>query len=157
MKTCSKCKVEKPLTDFWKCSSKKDGLNYRCKLCCLESKNSGRNPERDKETKRLWVEKNRAKVRQQSKKHYEKHRDIRQAQMRAYTRENPRTPEEKRESYLKRRTKHLELSTRLQKKYREELTASYIRRLCGSEITSEFIETKRLHLQVKRKLKELKA
>jgi hypothetical protein len=33
MKTCSKCGIEKPLTDFNKDKVKKDGLQYRCKTC----------------------------------------------------------------------------------------------------------------------------
>ena len=32
-KTCSKCKREKPLTQFSKDKSKKDGHKYVCKLC----------------------------------------------------------------------------------------------------------------------------
>ena len=33
MKTCSKCKIEKDEAEFSKNASKKDGLDYRCKLC----------------------------------------------------------------------------------------------------------------------------
>lgn len=33
MKTCTKCKVEKPFTDFGKESSKKDGFRSNCKSC----------------------------------------------------------------------------------------------------------------------------
>ena len=33
MKTCSTCNLEKPLTEFTKCSSNKDGLNGHCKSC----------------------------------------------------------------------------------------------------------------------------
>lgn len=33
MKKCSKCKIEKPLDDFHKDSSKKDGLCSKCKPC----------------------------------------------------------------------------------------------------------------------------
>lgn len=32
-KICSKCKIEKPITEFHKQSSKKDGLRPHCKLC----------------------------------------------------------------------------------------------------------------------------
>jgi len=33
MKTCSKCKIQKNITDFYKCSHEKDGLNRWCKIC----------------------------------------------------------------------------------------------------------------------------
>lgn len=33
MKKCSKCGVEKPLTDFWKRKDTPDGLSYYCKPC----------------------------------------------------------------------------------------------------------------------------
>ena len=36
MKTCSKCKIEKDEAEFSKNASKKDGLDYRCKLCLRE-------------------------------------------------------------------------------------------------------------------------
>jgi len=32
-KTCTKCKVPKPLSEFSKCSTAKDGLQFRCKPC----------------------------------------------------------------------------------------------------------------------------
>lgn len=33
MKTCTDCKEQKSLTDFYKCKTNKDGLQYRCKIC----------------------------------------------------------------------------------------------------------------------------
>jgi hypothetical protein len=33
MKKCNKCKVEKPLTEFHKNKSRKDGLQLKCKIC----------------------------------------------------------------------------------------------------------------------------
>lgn len=37
MKACSKCKVEKPKSDFNKNKSKKDGLSPQCKPCIKET------------------------------------------------------------------------------------------------------------------------
>ena len=34
MKVCTKCKTEKPITEFHKLRPSKDGLQYRCKACC---------------------------------------------------------------------------------------------------------------------------
>lgn len=33
MKICNRCKVKKSKSEFYKCSSHKDGLQYRCKPC----------------------------------------------------------------------------------------------------------------------------
>jgi hypothetical protein len=33
MRTCTKCKVEKPLTDYYKHKKGKDGFSYDCKSC----------------------------------------------------------------------------------------------------------------------------
>ena len=33
MKVCSRCKVEKPKNEFYKCSIHIGGLQYRCKIC----------------------------------------------------------------------------------------------------------------------------
>ena len=35
MKNCSKCKQEKPLTDFYKNKSYKDGYGNQCKQCTI--------------------------------------------------------------------------------------------------------------------------
>ena len=32
-KTCKKCSCTKPLTDFYKCKTYKDGRQYYCKIC----------------------------------------------------------------------------------------------------------------------------
>lgn len=37
MKTCTKCLISKPLSDFYKCRREADGLQYRCKACCNAS------------------------------------------------------------------------------------------------------------------------
>ncbi len=34
MKTCTKCKIEKELSEFCRDRSQKDGLHYRCRDCC---------------------------------------------------------------------------------------------------------------------------
>lgn len=36
MKKCTKCKVKKELTEFYKDKKSKDGLNYHCKVCRLQ-------------------------------------------------------------------------------------------------------------------------
>lgn len=36
MKICTKCRIEKDESEFYKCRINKDGLNYWCKLCCKQ-------------------------------------------------------------------------------------------------------------------------
>jgi hypothetical protein len=33
LKVCSKCKIERPVSEFSKCKREKDGLQYHCKYC----------------------------------------------------------------------------------------------------------------------------
>lgn len=40
MKTCNRCRVEKPKTDFYKKSTAKDGLFWWCRVCHKESMKS---------------------------------------------------------------------------------------------------------------------
>jgi hypothetical protein len=56
-KTCTKCKIDKPLTEFTKDRARKDGLNYYCRECtrtiCAEAQaRAYRQPKA--RAKRLW-------------------------------------------------------------------------------------------------------
>lgn len=50
MKTCTRCKITKPYTDFSKLVKAKDGHQYQCKVCKLEQQKS--NPNRANVTKK---------------------------------------------------------------------------------------------------------
>lgn len=52
MKTCTKCGIENPLTEFYKHPNTRDGLQSRCKVCTKAdaAKWSGENPEKVKES-----------------------------------------------------------------------------------------------------------
>jgi hypothetical protein len=67
MKVCSKCKIEKVSTDFYKDSKKKDGLKSCCKVCSEKNKIIYRQSNIDK------VKESSKKT---SKKYYEKNSDI---------------------------------------------------------------------------------
>lgn len=56
MKTCSRCKVEKPLSEFYNGSRYADGKQSRCKQCGLEAgrESDARNRERRRERSRAW-------------------------------------------------------------------------------------------------------
>jgi len=92
MKICSKCKINKSISEFYKNRSRKDGLDHRCKICSkleakeyLETKEGikvhdkyyqseqyqkaqkrYRQSDRGKQTKKKYRQKNRMKV----KAHY---------------------------------------------------------------------------------------
>ena len=73
VKTCSCCKVEKPLVDFGK-SSKTTGTGYKsvCKICLAEKIRISRlaNPEKARERDRIWSNKNKVKISDKNKKRY---------------------------------------------------------------------------------------
>jgi len=62
MKKCSKCKVEKELSEFYKCQVSKDGYRSLCKQC--------RN-----ETQKKWNSENKDKINSAKKRYYKKNKD----------------------------------------------------------------------------------
>lgn len=59
-KCCNKCLEEKPLSEFPKDKSKKDGSGYRCKVCNRAHSKVWRqsNPDRSKELSKSWRDEN---------------------------------------------------------------------------------------------------
>jgi hypothetical protein len=57
-KKCGVCKEAKPLGDFYKCKSRKDGLTRLCKECSKERAKKYYNPERVKEQAKRWIKDN---------------------------------------------------------------------------------------------------
>lgn len=64
MKTCNKCHEIKPLAEFYKDRTRKDGLAHRCKPCCNEYARdwTERNPDRVRHAAREWVQNNPERV-----------------------------------------------------------------------------------------------
>jgi hypothetical protein len=62
MKICSKCKIEKEITDFNKSSRNIDGLRYSCREC-------------DKKVRKIYNENNRDKIIEGKKRYRENNRD----------------------------------------------------------------------------------
>ena len=54
------CRLELPLSEFYRCKSRKDGLQGKCKKCTMLAQGEWRakNPERAKEQRAKWIIKN---------------------------------------------------------------------------------------------------
>lgn len=101
MKHCSKCQTSKPLSDFNKCKSNKDGHEYTCRSCSIlqsrksyqlhrekrieESKNYiKKNKERINKVKSKWRNANKERVNQNHRNWREKNREIYNIKRNAY-------------------------------------------------------------------------
>jgi hypothetical protein len=75
MKTCNKCKLEKPIFEFNKNSSSKDGFRHYCRECQkkMSVNYSQKKGDELKEKKKLWKLNNHDKVIESRKKSYKKH------------------------------------------------------------------------------------
>lgn len=80
MKICSTCKIEKPLTDYYKHASNNDGHFGECKACCYQRqlKWKRENPDRRRELGRRG-----------GLKHYAKNRERLKEEVRKYRAANP--------------------------------------------------------------------
>jgi hypothetical protein len=65
-KTCSRCKATKPVTEFTKASSRKDGLNPWCKDCTRANCKKA-DPEKTKERSAAWYANNKERRRETTK------------------------------------------------------------------------------------------
>jgi len=63
MKTCSKCKNDKPPSEFTRDAKRKDGLNVYCRECTREAgrKQAAENPEAAKKRGAAWYQNNKAR------------------------------------------------------------------------------------------------
>ena len=102
-KRCTKCGVEKDISEFWKEKTHKDGRRSWCKDCDREKGKRWRklNPKRKRELHKNWRTKNKIKLTKKKKIFYQKNKDKILAQ--------------KKDHYNKNREKVLEQC----KKYRE--------------------------------------
>ena len=87
-KHCTKCLQDKDLTDFQKCTSAPDGLQYRCRDCQAEGSKLSRAKRDHKEeqaVKQAWYKKNQEKV----LAHYATKRDQRRETTRLWDEAHP--------------------------------------------------------------------
>ena len=87
-KKCTKCGIEKELTEFYKDKSKKDGVKTQCKVCCSEAKREYRQRpdvrEHSKQRNKEYYSQNRTEIRQRQKEHYQKNREAILKQQKEY-------------------------------------------------------------------------
>ena len=75
MKKCTKCEIDKPLTDFPKDKTKSTGVASHCKLCRSISN-------------RAWRERNEEKIKEYSREYYQNNKDYKNERCRTYYEEN---------------------------------------------------------------------
>lgn len=71
MKTCTKCKIEKPLEEFSKHRKNKDGLQYKCKTCTTIYNQEYYQENKEKRHAQIWV-------------YYQENKEERRAKQNAY-------------------------------------------------------------------------
>lgn len=107
MKLCSNCNTEKPLEEFHKNKSSKDGHSHRCKDCAKAITRLWykKNKERDHQNSKRWSKKNPTRRNEHKRKWLEKNPDYH----RAWKKNNP---EYLRIAQLKRRARKRELPSK---------------------------------------------
>jgi hypothetical protein len=140
MKTCQKCKQEKPFGDFYRCSSRSDGLQTRCKAC------------QNEETRRRMARPhNKKKQAARTLAHQKAHRD----QFNKYRREWAKR------SYAKDPKKWQEASDKYMERMRAILGDAYVKALIAKqvgckrgEVPAELVSAKRAYIATKRLIQE---
>ena len=85
-KTCSKCKIEKPLSDFSKAKTGKNELRGDCKECCALYREQ--NKDQIKEQRSHYYEQNKDKMKERHSLYYEQNKDKMKEQKALYYQQN---------------------------------------------------------------------
>jgi hypothetical protein len=86
LKTCSKCKEEKPRSEFQKNKIRKDGLCYQCKQC--RKQHYKENVEKIRQYRKQHYKENIEKIRQYRKQHYKENKEKILKRRNQYRKEN---------------------------------------------------------------------
>lgn len=87
MKVCTKCKIEKELSEFHKRKSSKDGLRSWCKECRRQYNKE--NKEAIAEHKKQYCEKNKEAIAEKKKQYYEANKEVIAEKKKQYHKKNP--------------------------------------------------------------------
>jgi hypothetical protein len=112
-KKCTKCKIEKELTEFSKDKRSKDGLQCKCKSCAKESNKEWQ--DRNKEYNKEWRDRNKDKVKEYNrewrdqnieynKEYYQNNKNRLKKYYKEYKRERLKDPLYKMKCNLRNRT-----------------------------------------------------
>ena len=175
-KKCSKCGEVKLLECFSRDKTRKDGYSVECKKCNTEygAKYRAKNREKLNAKAAEYHAKNREKINARAAKYYVENAEKREsitAKYRAKNREKinaraaeyrAKNPEKRKSINAKYYVENAEKIKARTDKYTEQLTDTYIKNQIKQQtgvpyehITQELIETKRLHILIQRKLKDL--
>jgi len=120
MKTCSKCNIKKPLSDFYKHPNTKDGLDYSCKQCKLEYAKEYRN-KLDKNEVSEYFNKYRKENKEQLKRskaeYYQKNKEKISLYYKEYYKENKEKVIRRNKNWVNKNKKRVSLQ---QKVWREK-------------------------------------
>ena len=156
-KKCTKCKKEKPLTDFCKNKkSKKDNLNYSCKPCSNASNLRSYHKYKD-------VGENKIKHLTGGRKSYYNNHDKNLLKNKKFRENNALHVKLYKQEYAKKYPDKLNASRKIWRdQQKENLTDIYIKELiyrsnreCYKFITPEIIELKRIQLKTLRLCQQL--
>lgn len=91
MKTCTKCKVEKPLEEYYNKKGTPDGKTTICKVCRKADQQARRDasPDHIREINRKSYDNNRERRRQDKRENYQGNRERLKAVQREYHKNNP--------------------------------------------------------------------
>ena len=90
MKTCSKCKIEKSLSEFNKQKRAKDGLHTYCKKCQAEYRKKWHqdNREKNKESSKRWRKENMERASEYYEKYYQENKERKAEYYKKWYKEN---------------------------------------------------------------------
>ena len=90
MKTCGKCKEEKPFSEFYRDRTRKSGYQSSCKACEKERRKSYYQENKDyyREHGRKYRQENKERIREQRRKYRQENKDFIREGMRKYYQEN---------------------------------------------------------------------
>jgi len=84
MKKCTKCGIEKPLTEFYKDKTRKEGLEYLCKFCSKQRRARYANSTEGKKQRAEYRVQNKEKLKQQQVNWYTQNKQKKKQQTAKY-------------------------------------------------------------------------
>ena len=157
MKTCNKCRVEKPLDQFNKQSNAKDGRRYSCRACdaayhvanrekILVRQKAYGEANRDKVSARgkAWREANRGKERARGKAYAKANPDKRAAIQKAYRDANPDKRAASHKAYYKANPDKFAAATRRRQAAKLQRTPPWLTRDHNHQMIQMYAERDRL-------------